>query len=200
MSDNNFKVKTSIEYSGHMHRRSSIETCSDCGNCDGANCEDCKKIYIGILFNKERYESEEFYRTANFDEYTKVFCEKFIEVNGLKDTFLSDVDIVYHIGYHSNSKFKFLKEYYIKLFDQIYPDGYIAGERIIDNGFEKIGHFINCTKKTTSKDRYLYINDRLIFIYKDVKYYINDMLVHDYTISKIAAIVSNPSANAKQIR
>ena len=34
------------ELTGHLYRNSPIETSSDCGNCDGANCDICERIWI----------------------------------------------------------------------------------------------------------------------------------------------------------
>ena len=39
-----WEVDTDVYYTHHMYRNSPYETCSDCGNCDGARCNGCKKI------------------------------------------------------------------------------------------------------------------------------------------------------------
>lgn len=40
------KVPERYYLSGHMHRHSPIETDDSCGNCDGANCDDCHKVVV----------------------------------------------------------------------------------------------------------------------------------------------------------
>lgn len=44
-SANEKGYRVSKVYSGHMYRNSPYETSSDCGNCDGARCDDCKELY-----------------------------------------------------------------------------------------------------------------------------------------------------------
>jgi len=41
------------ELTGHIYRNSTIETCDDCGNCNGGNCDHCKEVYYvdGEQFN-----------------------------------------------------------------------------------------------------------------------------------------------------
>lgn len=39
------KLWCTIHYSGHMHSGSPYETDDSCGNCDGARCETCRKVY-----------------------------------------------------------------------------------------------------------------------------------------------------------
>lgn len=34
------------ELSGHTHYGSPHETASSCGNCDGAKCDNCQRVYI----------------------------------------------------------------------------------------------------------------------------------------------------------
>ena len=34
-----------FHYSHHLHRRSPFETDDSCGNCDGAGCNFCRKVY-----------------------------------------------------------------------------------------------------------------------------------------------------------
>jgi len=48
--------------SGHIYSHSAMETADSCGNCDGANCEDCEDIWEVFVMslpeehNKELYE------------------------------------------------------------------------------------------------------------------------------------------------
>lgn len=41
---------------GHLHAGGPTESSSDCGNCDGARCENCRTLY---LFEGQRYNSAE---------------------------------------------------------------------------------------------------------------------------------------------
>lgn len=50
--------------SRHMYRNSPIETDSDCGNCDGAHCDDCRRVIVPAHFVM-RVESD---RLVNFLE------------------------------------------------------------------------------------------------------------------------------------
>lgn len=45
----------SFYYSGHCHRGSAIETDDSCGNCDGANCDFCKKIVVDAHYEFSVY-------------------------------------------------------------------------------------------------------------------------------------------------
>ena len=44
----------SWEYNGHIHYGSGLDSCDSCGNCDGANCDGCSKVYTvnGMGFKK----------------------------------------------------------------------------------------------------------------------------------------------------
>ena len=44
------EIYTSMSLSGHMYRNSAYETDNSCGNCDGARCDGCHKIYS--LYNR----------------------------------------------------------------------------------------------------------------------------------------------------
>ena len=48
------EIGSSMELSGHMYKGSAYETANSCGNCDGARCENCEKVYN--LYNKVTYE------------------------------------------------------------------------------------------------------------------------------------------------
>ena len=48
------------EYSGHMYYGSPYETANRCGNCDGANCDRCNKVYSGDEFEFTYSEDELF--------------------------------------------------------------------------------------------------------------------------------------------
>ena len=39
-----WELDTDVYYTHHMYRNSPYETCDNCGNCDGARCEGCKKV------------------------------------------------------------------------------------------------------------------------------------------------------------
>lgn len=39
------------EYSHHIYRNSPFESCDSCGTCDGARCEDCRKIITPAYIN-----------------------------------------------------------------------------------------------------------------------------------------------------
>lgn len=41
----------SFYYSGHCHRGSAFETDDTCGNCDGANCANCRKVIVESHYN-----------------------------------------------------------------------------------------------------------------------------------------------------
>ena len=49
------KEGESFYYSGHCHRGSAIETDDSCGNCDGANCDTCRKVKIGEHYSFSCY-------------------------------------------------------------------------------------------------------------------------------------------------
>jgi hypothetical protein len=56
-------------YSHHLYRYFPIETCNDCGNCDGANCEHCK-----LIEKPERYVC-----SIEADKLVDIIKEKIIE-------------------------------------------------------------------------------------------------------------------------
>jgi hypothetical protein len=56
----------SIELTGHMYRNSPHETCDSCGNCDGARCDSCKKIYVVEDLGSQNVYYKGFNKNGNF--------------------------------------------------------------------------------------------------------------------------------------
>lgn len=56
------------EYSGHTYYGSPYETCSNCGNCTGAMCDYCEKVYTVIDWTT----GETILQTFNLDEAKRV--------------------------------------------------------------------------------------------------------------------------------
>lgn len=46
--------------SGHYHRGSSIETDSDCGNCDGSRCDSCHEVYTVTSYGTPEYRKTDY--------------------------------------------------------------------------------------------------------------------------------------------
>ena len=64
--DNIFKT---VELTGHMYKLSPYETSSSCGNCDGANCDHCKKVYMVYDYVTDNT----YYRGYDHEEAERVF-------------------------------------------------------------------------------------------------------------------------------
>ena len=58
------KTSESFYYSGHCHRGSAFESDDTCGNCDGANCDWCKKVIVDAHYT--------------FHCYTDVICKDLV--------------------------------------------------------------------------------------------------------------------------
>lgn len=50
-------IYSTIEFTGHQYYKSPYESCDNCGTCDGARCQTCKKLYIvkDLVDDKEYY-------------------------------------------------------------------------------------------------------------------------------------------------
>ena len=58
-------------FSHHLYRGSAMETSSDCGNCDGANCDICREIWTVCVASAP---SDPTRKRPNFDY--RVFSDK----------------------------------------------------------------------------------------------------------------------------
>lgn len=85
-----------VSYTGHVHYGSPYETCSDCGNCDGAKCDVCKKVVSSELLYQ--YSEEDIinqmkasglfnFTDVEFDEYATM-----LYMSGSKD--INDMYVV----------------------------------------------------------------------------------------------------------
>lgn len=61
-------------YTGHIYHMSTIETSSDCGNCDGAQCDSCELAYtvwIASIPNRPFFSTRRFGSAYAAEEYLK---------------------------------------------------------------------------------------------------------------------------------
>lgn len=64
--------------SGHLWRGSAMETDNSCGNCDGANCDSCRRMYVVTTYGEPRDVMTEWGWTERADSTLdrKVFTDR----------------------------------------------------------------------------------------------------------------------------
>ena len=80
-------IKKETYYTGHLYRGSSYETYDSCGNCNGANCHNCKKVTsyrVVVKCIEDGYiEAETLYSSNDKDDVIDVNDHLYkIEING----------------------------------------------------------------------------------------------------------------------
>lgn len=66
-----YQIVSDKYYSRHLYRGSAFETSDSCGNCDGANCDDCVLLYRVELvaeLEPDEYTSIDWRTTKDFNE------------------------------------------------------------------------------------------------------------------------------------
>lgn len=107
------------KYTGHMYRNSPYETDSDCGNCNGARCENCIIKFVSTETNKvcdtieESKENEKAfkmlindlssYNITFFIKNDKLYC---INIDDKKDAILCNEESPLYQEYFDTTKQK----------------------------------------------------------------------------------------------
>lgn len=82
-------VFITTEYTGHQYYRSPYESCDNCGTCDGARCDYCRKKYIV----KDLRTDTEYYNGTDEEKANLVYKEHQKDYSEIINQILEDYDV-----------------------------------------------------------------------------------------------------------